>query len=351
MKRKLVFVLLCAMLTGSTASVFAEEDINASEAVDESESESESIAESVDKESLVPIDGLDGCYIQSNPYYQFITDENGNKLIDMNFRKVDTSLGIGDTLIVWYPEGMEDSSVGVLSKDLKVIVPKNFYRNPKFLESNGKIYIAVESVMGGGTDYYDLEGNKVDKPSESTPVQAVDKTCSDWASESIKKAVDINLVPAELQNTYTAKITRAEFCRLAVQTYIAKTGYEIDTAVKTPFTDADDCYIITAYNLGIVAGVGNNKFAPDNNITRQEAAVMLNNLATVLNVDNTSKKADLFVDESYFANWAKAAIYSVSAIKSGDTYVMAGTGNGKFSPWMNYTREQAIATMLRLFNC
>lgn len=30
---------------------------------------------------------------------------------------------------------------------------------------------------------------------------------------------------------------------------------------------------------------------------------------------------------------------------------MAGTGDKKFSPWMNYTREQAIATMLRLYNC
>ncbi len=28
---------------------------------------------------------------------------------------------------------------------------------------------------------------------------------------------------------------------------------------------------------------------------------------------------------------------------------MAGTGSGKFSPWMNYTREQAVATMVRIF--
>lgn len=35
----------------------------------------------------------------------------------------------------------------------------------------------------------------------------------------------------------------------------------------------------------------------------------------------------------------KTAIYSVAGIKSGDTYVMTGTGNGKFSPWMNYIKR------------
>lgn len=172
-----------------------------------------------------------------------------------------------------------------------------------------------------------------------------------WAEESIKNSVELGLVPENLQSDYTAKITRHEFCQLVVQTYVAKTGNEMDMSAKTPFTDADDAYITTAYNLKIVSGVGSNKFAQDNNITRQEAAVMLNNLATVLNIDNSNPQSEKFVDEDYFADWAKSAIYSVAGIKSGDTYVMTGTGNGKFSPWMNYTREQAIATMWRLYSC
>ena len=55
--------------------------------------------------------------------------------------------------------------------------------------------------------------------------------------------------------------------------------------VESPFSDVDDIYITTAYNLKIVSGTGNNKFAPENYITRQEAAVMINNLATILNID------------------------------------------------------------------
>ncbi len=181
--------------------------------------------------------------------------------------------------------------------------------------------------------------------------QSTSSDCSAWARESIEKAIALELVPENLQSNYTQNITRAEFCRLAVQTYAAKTGYEVDTTLVSPFDDADDYYITTAYNLHIVSGMGDNKFAPDKEITRQEAAVMLFNLADLLNVENSFDGEGKFSDEEYISLWAHSPVYAITAIKSGDTKVMAGTGNGKFSPWMNYTREQAISTMYRLYNC
>lgn len=175
--------------------------------------------------------------------------------------------------------------------------------------------------------------------------------CSPWARESIENAILAGIIPDTLQSNYTDKITRKEFCHLAVQTYMAKTGYTIQPDLQSPFTDIDDDYITTAYMLDIVSGVGNDKFAPNNNITRQEAAVMLNNLAGAAGVDNSKVNTEKFVDENYFADWAEDAIYKVSAIDSNGTAVMTGTGRSKFSPWMNYTREQAATTMYRLYNC
>lgn len=174
---------------------------------------------------------------------------------------------------------------------------------------------------------------------------------STWAKENIDKAIAADIVPEELQSQYIRNITRQEFCRLAVETYTAKTGQTYSTDINdVGFADCNDNYVKIAYMLGIVSGVGNNMFAPEKNITRQEAAVMLNNLAKLLNVEG-SEKIDKFTDESDFAEWAKDSIYSVAAMKSGDTYVMAGTGEGKFSPYDFYTREQAIATMWRTYNC
>lgn len=80
---------------------------------------------------------------------------------------------------------------------------------------------------------------------------------------------------------------------------------------------------------------------------------MLCNLANLLGIEADDNLEISYVDEDYFASWAKKAIYKVSSMWnfSGSTRVMTGTGNDKFSPWMNYTREQAIATMVRLYGC
>ena len=175
-------------------------------------------------------------------------------------------------------------------------------------------------------------------------------TASQWAQNSIRRAIEADIVPKELQNNYTKNINRQEFCRLAVKTYMAKTGYDLDYTMGNPFEDFSDEYVTAAYGIGIVSGTGENQFSPDNAITRQEAAVMLSNLAKLLNIKKEEVSVK-YIDENYFAGWAKESIYNISAVKSGNTYVMVGTEENKFSPWMNYTREQAIATMLRLYDC
>ena len=124
-------------------------------------------------------------------------------------------------------------------------------------------------------------------------------------------------------------------------------GHYVHDDEITPFTDVDDINITRAYELGVVAGKGNNEFKPDDLITRQEAAVMLDNFAKVMGISPNTKKRN-FSDNSYFAAWAKDAIYNVSATVGNDNIpIMTGTTTDKFSPWMNYTREQAYVTLYR----
>ncbi len=179
------------------------------------------------------------------------------------------------------------------------------------------------------------------------------KNISDWAKADIDESITKGIVPETLQSWYYDNITRKDFCFLAMQTYEEKTGKNIDLGMESPFTDVDNVYVNAAYNMKIVSGTGDNKFMPDNNITRQEAAVMLDNLAFVMNIDTNDNNMNVekFTDEDMFADWARMAIYKTANIKSRDTFVLTGTGDGKFSPLSNYTREQAIVSMLRLFNC
>lgn len=342
MKFKVIPVML-SMLLALNYGVLADDEINAND------QEYNDIFNELFN-SKIPIEGMDDCYIMTDvsAMYVNIVNGKGEKLVDQSFRNVENKLGDYDTIIVHYPEGMADSSMGLLNKDFKTIVPPNFYVDIDFVTINGKVCVEADNWFGDESDYYDLDGNKIDNIDWSTAVY--NAKYSKWAKKSIKYAVACGLVPEYLQSNYKNKITRQEFCALAVQTYISKTGNEIDLLAKTPFKDIDDIYVTNAYNLKIVSGVGDDNFAPNNNITRQEAAVMLNNLANVIGIKSTPN-TEKFIDESYFADWAKKSIYAVTGIKSEDTFVMVGTEPNKFSPWMNYTREQAIATMLRLYNC
>jgi len=251
-------------------------------------------------------------------------------------------------------------------KDIRKLEGTDFYYE--------RVIDETAEISGGYISYYicDEKGNRVspveyiDIKSMSGKMEVTDtnrmvttfsdmaqfinrSSASRWAQNSIYMAIEAGIIPEELQNNYKKNISRQEFCRLAVRTYMAKTEYKLDNSLKNPFEDISDEYVTAAYSLGIISGTSENKFSPDNAITRQEAAVMLNNLAKLLNM----KKEDTdikFIDENFFAQWAKESIYSISSVRSGDTYIMTGTEANKFSPWMNYTREQAVATMLRLYN-
>ena len=89
--------------------------------------------------------------------------------------------------------------------------------------------------------------------------------------------VSVNLVPAELQTKYTQTITRAEFCALATALYETVTGKTVTPDAS--FTDTSDPNILKMATLGVVNGVGSGKFNPDGQLTREQAAAMLSRLA------------------------------------------------------------------------
>ncbi|NLZ52178.1 MAG: dockerin type 1 [Thermoanaerobacteraceae bacterium] len=183
---------------------------------------------------------------------------------------------------------------------------------------------------------------------------------SQWAVEDIEKAISLKLIPPLMQKNYRENINRADFCKLAVNLLVQKTGKTLEELLKenpasiqyNTFTDTADEEILAANALGIVNGVGNGRFNPNGMISRQEAAVMLMRTAVVLGITETDELPEVFADREAFADWAKDAITFVSSLKdkSSNKKIMGGVGNGNFAPLGSYTREQAVVTMLRLFN-
>lgn len=185
-----------------------------------------------------------------------------------------------------------------------------------------------------------------------------DATLSDWAKEETVTAILEGLVPEELMGQYGKAITREEFCTLMVTLLEQESGKNIADYAKSkgaqysqPFTDTNSTSVGYAYALGIVNGVTKTEFAPGKTITRQEAATMLARTGKVLGL---SAKTGLdFADKGQFADWALDSIVYISSLSdpTNSNRVMAGTGNGNFSPTDTYSRQQAILTTVRMFHC
>ena len=175
-----------------------------------------------------------------------------------------------------------------------------------------------------------------------TAVHPIAEVPSAWATEQISAAVEAGIVPAFLQSKYLQATTRAEFCALAVALYETATGEEISERLQ--FNDTSDINVQKMGALGVVAGVGDGNFAPDQKLTREQAATMLSRLANAIEKPLTEQAAT-FSDNSEISSWAADAVGQMQA-----TGIMGGVGNNTFAPKADYTREQSIATMMRLFD-
>lgn len=165
---------------------------------------------------------------------------------------------------------------------------------------------------------------------------------SRWAWEGIDRAVNLGLVPAELQEKYTQPATRAEFAALAVALYETATGTTISGRVE--FTDTDDVNVQKMAYLEVVTGLGDGRFNPTGQITREQAAVLLSRLAAAIGQPFPAS-APTFADNANLSNWAVDGVGRAQAAG-----IMGGVGDNRFAPQDPFTREQSIVTILRMFD-
>ncbi|MBQ3224279.1 MAG: S-layer homology domain-containing protein [Oscillospiraceae bacterium] len=121
------------------------------------------------------------------------------------------------------------------------------------------------------------------------------------------------------------------------------TKREIAVASK-PFSDSNDYYVPYIAALGIINGYPDGTFRPKDAIKRQDAAIMLQRLASFLEAD-TSGNVRTFADAAQISAYAKSGVDYVTALG-----IMNGNANGTFSPLNNITREQAVITIMNAYN-
>ncbi len=184
-------------------------------------------------------------------------------------------------------------------------------------------------------------------------VYATENVASDWAKTEIIEAIDIGFVPVQLQNNFTQNITREEFAHLTVSFVMKNLSLSFEqlesqaekySAPRNNFDDSDNKYVLLAARMGIIKGVGNNLFDPISPITREQAATMLQRTYWLYSNSQNQMNQVVFEDSDKISEWAVRGVEFCVSYE-----VMKGISNTQFAPQDYYTKEQAIATFLRLY--
>lgn len=123
---------------------------------------------------------------------------------------------------------------------------------------------------------------------------------SKWAEILWGQAKKAKLTYSGILQNYDKNLTKAEFCRLAVNWYQA-TGHKLPKqSTKSTYTDTNDPYVIMAYQLGIVKDTTNKEFQPDKKPTCSQYNALMKNL---LRVTKDEKKVYDYVSERSSSYW------------------------------------------------
>ena len=174
-----------------------------------------------------------------------------------------------------------------------------------------------------------------------------------WACSYITELVSDGILTGMGDGTFQpeASVTRAQFVKMIASMVESVAGeIDFDTVKDAGFTDLEPRawyvpYVNWAAGAGIVSGVDAKNFRPDDQITREQMAVIIKNLADVLETDFGAAGSMIdFSDAGEIDSWAESAV--IFAVKAG---ILNGTasvdkkGNAttSFNPLANATRAQA----------
>ncbi|MBQ9984874.1 MAG: S-layer homology domain-containing protein, partial [Oscillospiraceae bacterium] len=171
-------------------------------------------------------------------------------------------------------------------------------------------------------------------------VRFIDLDNHAWAADAINSLADEGIIKGTSENTFSPanNITRADFAILLVR------AFKLESDNTENFADvADSDYfakeLAIARNTGIVNGIGDNKYAPRNTITRQDMMVIVYRAMQKLGVE-------LEIADVDYADVADVADYAQDAVKALITAGLVNGKSGKIAP-TDYTTRAEVAVLIK----
>ena len=183
---------------------------------------------------------------------------------------------------------------------------------------------------------------------EATGLPYQDISRDAWYFEAVSEATDRGLFQGTSETTFEPESTMN---RAMLATVIYRMAGSPAGAAKAPFTDvaAADWFadaVAWAYENGVVKGMSATSFAPLQEITREQLAVMLLRYADLCGYD-TSARASL----KDFADAAKVSDYAADAMQwAVANGILNGTDGKRLDPAGSATRAQCAAMLVRFLD-
>ena len=166
-----------------------------------------------------------------------------------------------------------------------------------------------------------------------------DVPVSHWAYEATNYLSEKNILSGYGDGKFlpSQSITRQEFIKVVV------TAFDLtQTDIEPEFADVDKndwaySYIKIAFASGIITGTGDNYFGKEENITRQDMAVIIDRVINIKGIiTDEIKEYKKFTDENNMAEYAYSAVKKLYC-----TGFIAGYDDGSFKPRGVTSRSEA----------
>lgn len=177
----------------------------------------------------------------------------------------------------------------------------------------------------------------------STAIEAY-QSASEWAVPELNKAAEYGFITDKIRDKMNAPITREELCEVIMKMYEKIIG-EAEYSDLSAFSDTKNPEIYKAYELGIVNGVGNGRFAPKDLTNREQVAAMMYRAVKAINpnADLSTEGAEKFSDENLISS------YALESVKFMSKHGLIKGSNGYVNPKGTTTREQAVLIVYRTY--
>ncbi|MBQ6901982.1 MAG: S-layer homology domain-containing protein, partial [Oscillospiraceae bacterium] len=192
---------------------------------------------------------------------------------------------------------------------------------------------------------------------DTTNLRFTDLTSHAWAEDAINELAEKGIIKGTSETTFSpaSNITRADFAILLVR------AFDLTSDNTENFSDVSESdyfarELAIARNCGIVGGIGDNKYAPRNTITRQDMMVIVYRALQAIEKEPPLPKGRGTVEDgggispSQYPDFNTVSEYAKEAVTFLISEGLVNGKNGKIDPEAYTTRAEVAVLIKRILD-